>query len=221
MRAGGNQIIPRPAAVWVRPNNPFRTLDHSVLRSTEQLIARIESAAGNVSQVDVPQGAKASAVLVPIFDGEHGPEVVLTRRSQQLTNHKGEVSFPGGRIDANETAVDAALRESREEINLDTGKLRIVGQLGAISTYVSSSHIVPVVAHLHNKPELDISNEEVERAFSVPLIDLVRDDTYAEEHWGTAPNTYQLHFFHLDEETIWGATGKMLHQLINIALLKY
>ena len=63
MRAGGNQIIPRPAAVWVRPNNPFRSLDHSVLRSTEQLIARIEYAAGNVSEVDVPQGAKASAVL--------------------------------------------------------------------------------------------------------------------------------------------------------------
>ena len=118
MRAGGNQIIPRPAAVWVRPNNPFRSLDHSVLRSTEQLIARIERAAGNVSEVDVPQGAKASAVLVPIFDGEYGPEVVLTRRSQQLTNHKGEVSFPGGRIDANETAVDAALRESREGAKL-------------------------------------------------------------------------------------------------------
>jgi 8-oxo-dGTP pyrophosphatase MutT (NUDIX family) len=221
MRAGGNQIIPRPAAVWVRPNNPFRSLDHSVLRSTEQLIARIERATGNVSQVDAPQDAKASAVLVPIFDGEHGPEVVLTRRSQQLTNHKGEVSFPGGRIDANETAVDAALRESREEINLDTGKLRIVGQLGAISTYVSSSHIVPVVAHLHEAPNLDARNDEVDRVFSVPLIELVRDDTYAEEHWGEAPNAYLLHFFHLDDETIWGATGKMLHQLINIALLQH
>lgn len=221
MRAGGNQIIPRPSAVWVRPSNPFRFLDHSVLRSTQQLIAHIERAAGNVSQVDAPQGSKASAVLVPIFDGEHGPEVVLTRRSQQLTNHKGEVSFPGGRIDVNETAVDAALRESREEINLDTSKLRIIGQLGAISTYVSSSHIVPVVAHLHNKPQLNISNAEVDRVFSVPLIDLVRDDTYAEEHWGTAPNAYQLHFFHLDDETIWGATGKMLHQLISIALLKH
>jgi hypothetical protein len=63
-------------------------------------------------------------------------------------------------------------------------------------------------------------NGEVDRVFSVSLIDLVRDDTYVEEHWGTPPNQYQIHFFHLDDETVWGITGKMLHQLINIAVLK-
>jgi 8-oxo-dGTP pyrophosphatase MutT (NUDIX family) len=221
MRAGGKQIIPRPSSVWVRPNNPFRSLDHSVLRSTEQLVACVERFAGVVGEVEVPTGAKASAVLVAVFDGDRGPEVVLTRRSEQLTNHKGEISFPGGRIDEGETAVEAALREAREEINLDTIALTVVGQLGAFSTYVSSSHIVPVVAHLHKAPNLDARNDEVDRVFSVPLIELVRDDTYAEEHWGEAPNAYLLHFFHLDDETIWGATGKMLHQLINIALLQH
>jgi 8-oxo-dGTP pyrophosphatase MutT (NUDIX family) len=219
MRAGGQQIIPRPAAVWVRPDNPFGSFNHSVLRSIEQLIARIEFTAGAISDVAPPDGAKASAVLVPIFEGGNGPEVVLTRRSQHLTNHKGEVSFPGGRIDVGESAVDAALREAREEIDLDITRLRIVGQLSAISTFVSGSHVVPVVAHLREPPNLQVSNGEVDRVFTVPLIDLVRDDTYSEEHWGAPPDAYQLHFFHLDDETIWGATGKMLHQLINVALL--
>lgn len=93
VRAGGDQRIPRPAAVWVRPTNPFARLDHSSLRSTPELLARLQRFTNTLEQSPPPEGSRASAVLVPIFDGPSGPEVVLTRRSQALTNHRGEVSF--------------------------------------------------------------------------------------------------------------------------------
>jgi 8-oxo-dGTP pyrophosphatase MutT (NUDIX family) len=219
IRAGGDQRIQRPADVWVRPTNPFAQVNHSSLRNTPELLGRLQRFANAVEQTPPPVGSRASAVLVPIFDGPSGPEVVLTRRSQVLTSHKGEVSFPGGRVDAGETFIQAAIREAYEEINLEPSHVQVIGEMNALSTYVSNSHIVPVLAYLETPPSMTAVNAEVDRVFSVALTELVRDDTYVEEHWGTPPNQHQIHFFHLDDETVWGATGKMLHQLINIAVL--
>jgi len=219
IRAGGDQRIQRPADVWVRPSNPFAQVNHSSLRNTPELLGRLQRFANALEQTPPPVGSRASAVLVPIFDGPSGPEVVLTRRSQVLTSHKGEVSFPGGRVDAGETFIQAAIREAYEEINLEPSHVQVIGEMNALSTYVSNSHIVPVLAYLETPPSMTAVNAEVDRVFSVALTELVRDDTYVEEHWGTPPNQHQIHFFHLDDETVWGATGKMLHQLINIAVL--
>jgi 8-oxo-dGTP pyrophosphatase MutT (NUDIX family) len=219
IRAGGDQRIQRPADVWVRPTNPFAQVNHSSLCNTPELLGRLQRFANAVEQTPPPVGSRASAVLVPIFDGPSGPEVVLTRRSQVLTSHKGEVSFPGGRVDAGETFIQAAIREAYEEINLEPSHVQVIGEMNALSTYVSNSHIVPVLAYLETPPSMTAVNAEVDRVFSVALTELVRDDTYVEEHWGTPPNQHQIHFFHLDDETVWGATGKMLHQLINIAVL--
>jgi 8-oxo-dGTP pyrophosphatase MutT (NUDIX family) len=218
MRPGGDQVIPRPLTVWVRPNNPFNNLDHSVLRSTEMLVERIKKFSTTVQHVPPAPDARASAVLIPMFNGESGPELVFTRRSQDLTNHKGEISFPGGRLDSGESALDAALREAHEEIDLDPKHVEIIGQLTALNTYVSKSHIVPIIGLLKDKPSLDARNPEVDRVFTVPVVDLVRVDTYAEEQWGEPPNQFRFHFFHLDDETIWGATGRMLYQIISIGL---
>jgi len=219
IRAGGDQRIQRPADVWVRPTNPFAQVNHLSLRNTPELLGRLQRFANALEQTPPPVGSRASAVLVPIFDGPCGPEVVLTRRSQVLTSHKGEVSFPGGRVDAGETFIQAAIREAYEEINLEPSHVQVIGEMNALSTYVSNSHIVPVLAYLETPPSMTAVNAEVDRVFSVALTELVRDDTYVEEHWGTPPNQHQIHFFHLDDETVWGATGKMLHQLINIAVL--
>ena len=157
-------------------------------------------------------------MLVPILSGSAGPEVLLTRRTKHLSSHKGEVSFPGGRLDSGESFVAAAIREAGEEIGLDPDTVEVIGELSAMATYVSRSYIVPVVAHVTRRPSLDVRNDEVDRVFTVPLAELVRQDTYSEEHWGNPPNQYRIHFFHLDEETVWGVTGRMLHQLITVAL---
>lgn len=193
-------------------------LDTSPLRSTQTVIDRVRRFATTLEQVAPPPDSRPSAVLVPIVAGECGPEIVLTRRTQHLSSHKGEVSFPGGRVENGESFVDAAIREAGEEIGLDPQGIDVIGEMSAMATFVSRSYIVPVVARLTERPSLDVKNDEVDRVFTVPLAELVRPDTYSEEHWGVPPQQYRIHFFHLDEETVWGVTGRMLHQLITVAL---
>jgi 8-oxo-dGTP pyrophosphatase MutT (NUDIX family) len=157
-------------------------------------------------------------VLVALVQGQEGAEVLLTRRSWDMRSHRGEISFPGGRIDPPETPVEAALREAWEEVGLDTGLPRVVGELDQIATAASRNTIVPVVAELPTRPALVPASPEVERVLFVPLAELLRPDTFHEERWGTPPLDRPILFFELDDETIWGATARILAQLLAVAL---
>ena len=161
--------------------------------------------------------ARLSAVLIALSEGDEGAEVLLTRRAAHLRNHKGEISFPGGRVDDGETAPAAALREAHEEVLLDPALVEIVGELDHLNTIVSRSYIVPIVGRLTARPMLRPSSAEVDRILFVPLAELRRTDTYREELWGAPPTNRAIHFFELDDETVWGATGRMLVQLLAIA----
>lgn len=161
--------------------------------------------------------AKPSAVLTLLADGPDGAEVLLTRRSMQLRNHKGEMSFPGGRCDPGESPIETALREAHEEVGLDPSRPEIIGELGHLSTVVSKSYIVPVVARIDERVELTPQTGEADRVFWLPLAELTRPGTYHAERWGLAPLDRRLHFFHLDDETVWGATAHMLVDLLTRA----
>jgi mutator protein MutT len=161
---------------------------------------------------------RSSAVLIAIADGSHGAEVLLTRRSELLRSHRGEISFPGGRVDPGETFEQAALREANEEVALQPTAVQLHGRLDPISTMVSRSFIVPVVGSIDHSPELQPAADEVERIMWVPLAELTRDDTFREEIWDFNGERRPMYFFELDDETIWGATARMLHQLVRVAL---
>ncbi len=179
--------------------------------------------AGAVATLDVShdepdfEGAKPSAVLAVLADGPAGAEVLLTRRSMDLTHHRGEISFPGGRLDPGETFEQAALREADEEVGLDPALVTVVGRLHPISTWVSKSWIVPVVATAAAPLALQGRTTEVDRVLWVPLHDLTRPGTFHEEWWHTAIGERAIYFFQLDDETVWGATARMLHQLLQTA----
>jgi 8-oxo-dGTP pyrophosphatase MutT (NUDIX family) len=162
--------------------------------------------------------ARPSAVLIVLADGERGPEVLLTRRSWEMRTHRGEVSFPGGRMDPGEAAVDTALREAHEEVGLDPSSVRVHGELEHLNTVVSRSYIVPKVATLDAPVALQPRTMEVDRVLWVPLAELTRADTYRSERWGTPPTDRLLHFFELDDETVWGATAHMLVDLLDRSL---
>jgi 8-oxo-dGTP pyrophosphatase MutT (NUDIX family) len=161
--------------------------------------------------------ARPSAVLVVLADGIDGAEVLLTRRSMHLSSHRGEVSFPGGRLDPGETYEAAALREANEEVGLDPDHVRLVGHLGPLGTYVSRSWIVPVVARAAGPLTLEGRAAEVDRVLWVPLRDLTLPGTFREECWWNAEGEHPILFFELDDETVWGATARMLHQLLRVA----
>jgi 8-oxo-dGTP pyrophosphatase MutT (NUDIX family) len=160
-------------------------------------------------------GARHSAVLVALAPSERGVEVLLTRRSMDMRTHRGEISFPGGRLDPGESAADAALREAHEELGLDPALVTIEGELEHLNTIVSRSYIVPVIASLAEPVDVRPASPEVDRVLWVPLAEFTRPDTYRSERWGTPPTDRLLHFFELDDETVWGATASVIVQLLS------
>ena len=156
--------------------------------------------------------------MILLAEGPSGAEVLLTRRTETLNNHKGEMSFPGGRVDADEGLIEAARREAWEEVGVDPSSVTVVGRLSPLSTFVSRSFIVPVVGVLSSHPSLVLHEVEVDRAMWVPLVELVRADTFSWEWWdftGAVDSVERaMFFFHLDDETVWGATARMLHELL-------
>jgi hypothetical protein len=93
----------------------------------------------------------------------------------------------------------------------------IHGELTHLNTVVSQSYIVPKVATVAARPELAGRTMEVDRVLWVPLAELTRPDTYRAEQWGFDGTTRVLHFFHLDDETVWGATAHILVDLLTRA----
>ena len=162
--------------------------------------------------------AAPSAVLVALFEEDGEARVVLTRRSTRLRTHRGQVSFPGGRIDSGEDAVAAAVREAHEEIGLEPGLVRPVGYLAQASAFSSGAPITPVVAALGARPVLAPSPAEVDRAFDASLADLAA--TFTEEWW-SEPDLprFPMYFFAVEGETVWGATARMVVDLLTTVLV--
>lgn len=213
-RAGGRQVIPRPdgwsvgaAPLWVGSTRQFDVAEVEQAMRTSGGPRRVQASI---------VGSKSSAVLVAVVDGDHGAEILLTRRSWDLRHHRGEVSFPGGRLDPGESVAEAALREAYEEVDLDPTLVSVIGELDHLSTFVSDSYIVPIVARLDRRPQLVASAAEVDRIFYVPLVELQRADTHREEDWGDHTYIRRLQFFELDDETVWGATARILVNLLDV-----
>jgi mutator protein MutT len=211
-RPGGAQAIPRPAA-WL-PGGLDAPAVHPLAVTVDDIERILADSPPGQPIVPTFPDARASAVLIALADGEQGAEVLLTRRSRHMRNHKGEISFPGGRMDPGETPAETALREAHEEVGLDPALVTLFAELDHLSTVVSRSHIVPLVGRLPGIIPLGPASPEVERVFWLPLAELVRPDTYHSERWGRSPTDRLLHFFELEDETVWGATAFMLVDLL-------
>ncbi len=208
-RRGGNQRIPRPEVWTEHDETPW---NFGATWTVSELVAEVPERSAPLLP-SFPD-ARVSAVLIALADGPEGAEVLLTRRSMQMRNHRGEISFPGGRLDAGETPLETALREAHEEVGLDPAAPQVVGELAHLNTIVSKSYIVPIVSVLDDRPELEPLTFEADRVFWTPIAELTRPGTYHMERWGSPPLDRPLHFFELDDETVWGATAHMLVDLL-------
>lgn len=216
MRRGGDQVIPRPAGWRLAGPAPWdgrRLLEFDELM---EFVARRGPGAPAEVLAD-PAGMRDSAVLIGLHPGERGPEVILTKRTSHLSSHRGEIAFPGGRCDPGESAEQAAVREAHEEVGLDPALPQVVGQLDHLATVVSRSQIVPVVARLEHRPILRASPVEVERILHVPLAELIEPGVWHGEWWSFGGRDRAMSFFDLPGETVWGATARMLTQLLSFA----
>ncbi len=211
-RAGGDQTIPRPRA-WAHVDHP-PPVHHPLDVITDDIAAVLAAEPkGRPAALNFDE-ARPSAVLVLLADGPGGAGVLLTRRSRAMRNHSGEVSFPGGRLDNDETPTEGALREANEEVGLDPAAVEIIGELDHVATVVSRSHVVPIVGRVATQLALAPASMELVRAFWVPLADLLRTDTYRVERWHFPPSERLLYFFELDDETVWGLTAFILTDLL-------
>ncbi len=210
-RRGGEQLIPRPPHSLVEFDAPWE-LD--VVWTVDELVEPVP--AESAPLLPTFPDARPSAVLLLLADGPSGAEVLLTRRSMQVSSHRGEISFPGGRCDPGESPIETALREAEEEVGLDASRPEVVGELEHLSTIVSKSYIVPVVATIDERVELTPQTDEADRVMWTPVAELTRAGTYHRERWGLPPLDRPLHFFHLDDETVWGATARILVDLLTL-----
>lgn len=154
-----------------------------------------------------------AAVLVPLVDRQEGMTVLLTRRTEHLDDHAGQISFPGGRIEAGDDgAVAAALRETEEEIGLDRRFVEVVGRLDTYRT-VTGFAVLPVVGVVAPGFSLRLDRFEVAEAFEVPF-DFVVDPANHRRHTGVIRGV-ERHWYAIPygERYIWGATAGMLVDL--------
>jgi 8-oxo-dGTP pyrophosphatase MutT (NUDIX family) len=162
-------------------------------------------------------GLTEAAVLVPIFckDGEY--HILFTRRSDQVLHHKGQISFPGGaRSQGDATLRDTALRESREEIGLEAKDAEIVGELDDTPTTTSGYNISPFVAFIPYPYKFVLSPFEITDIFSVPVSELLNKANRKKEHYTFGDRVFTGYSYEYEGRVIWGATAKIVQQLLEI-----
>jgi 8-oxo-dGTP pyrophosphatase MutT (NUDIX family) len=155
---------------------------------------------------------RPAAVLIAVIEHEH-PTVLLTQRAAHLNDHAGQISFPGGKIDASDASpLDAALREAEEEVGLDRSFVEPIGYLDLYGT-AFGFRILPTVARVKPGFTLAINENEVESAFEVPLaflMDPANHQLHSKEFRGIERSYYAMPFA---ERYIWGATAGILRVL--------
>lgn len=153
--------------------------------------------------------SKSSAVLVVLYTRYRQPHVLLIRRAEHLNRHAGEISFPGGFYEAGDASLlDTALRETREELDLNIPASQIIGLLPEVQTLTGIT-ISPFVTILDSLPAFQKNPEEVQDVLEIPLLPLL--STHHRE-MGYPIEKNMVAYWYL-RNRVWGATAKILHQI--------
>ncbi len=216
---GGQQRIPRPDSAQPGSPAPWADLPADARRFT---LAEVRAACVDLPaprRGPTPPRARPAAVLMPIFEADREARVVLTKRPETMPSHQGEIAFPGGKFEPGVDASlrDAARREAQEEIGLDPDTVEIVAELDTLTTVAARFALTPFVGLLDQPPHLRPHPTEVVRVFDVAISELLADDVFREERWDVPPDLGMtpgrqrpIHFFELADETVWGATARIL-----------
>ncbi len=164
----------------------------------------------------IPEGDfRLAAVLVALFVREDTVHVVLTKRTDNVRTHQGQVSFPGGSWEpGDETLERTALREAFEEVGLAEGDVEVLGVLDDLPTNVSGFWVRPFVAVVPHPYEFVHDVAEVDHVFSPPLEIFADASRRREEFRERDGMRYAIYYYDVDGNIVWGATARMLVQLL-------
>jgi 8-oxo-dGTP pyrophosphatase MutT (NUDIX family) len=158
-------------------------------------------------------GLRDAAVLVPVVDRKGGASVILTKRTEKLRHHSGQIAFPGGSIDPSDASSEgAALRETEEEIGLDRSFVEVVGRL---PDYISGSgfRVAPVLGVVRPGFLLTLNVDEVDDAFEVPLAFLMNEVNHSRESREWQGHMRHYYVMPYGDHYIWGLTAGIIRVL--------
>jgi len=180
---------------------------------------------GSVASVDGSAGLyedvrlKCAAVLIPLAWWHDEWQLVLTRRTETVEDHKGQVSFPGGSCDANETSPEeTAVREAGEEIGLKPADIRILGRMNDVLT-VTRYRVTPVIGVIPWPYPVLLEPAEVARVFTTPLLWLAERQNWEEHPFKLdgVVGSYKMVTYHTyDDEILWGASARMTLNFLEV-----
>lgn len=211
----GLAVLPRTRQEWTLTLR--RAMASSASIDPEQLLVMRDLAGRPARPRNPAPGVvpRESAVLLLCYPQRDDLHVVLTRRSEQLPHHPGQVSLPGGRVDPEDVSpVATALREAEEEIGLDPALVEIWGELETVYIPPSNFQITPVVGYCRALPVLRPNPEEVAELLTVSLRQLLDPATVVVEEWTRQGLPYLVPFYAVAGHKVWGATALVLSELV-------
>ncbi len=158
-----------------------------------------------------PDGLVTAAVLVPLFTKDGQVHVLLTKRSEFVEHHRGEISFPGGKLDESDADFQScALRETAEEVGISPQDVRVVGELDDFYTVATRFLVVPFVGMIPYPYEFRPSSREIESLLGVPLDVFFDPERRSEETWLINGQSVEVISYRWQGHNIWGATARIL-----------
>ena len=161
---------------------------------------------------------KLSAVLILLFFENDDWNFFLTKRSQNVNNHKGQISLPGGVHEENESLQETAIRETEEEIGIPSQDIQLIGSLSPFYVPVSNFKISPFVGWMEKKPQVKAFDREVEKVFSISINKFILESTQKIKYDKLNGEMVKIPYFDIDNEMVWGATSIILSEFKNIIL---
>jgi len=173
---------------------------------------QLRTALSNQISTAIHDGGKTrlASVLVVIYGSE--PKIIMTRKSEHLPEHGGEISFPGGKWEEDDyDLLETALRETKEELNLDISRNQVIGQLGPVVTLNSGFTIIPFITIIDDISKLSAS-DEVESILRFPLIPLLK--TMSDDPDPNHKSIHEMYVFNNQNQIVWGASARILKQIV-------
>ena len=165
-------------------------------------------------EIDAPQHRRA-CVLIPLIRNGDGWSILFTQRSENLAAHSGQISFPGGSVEGDESLEQAAIREAEEEVGIPARHVELIGRLDDVITH-SGFLVAPFVGVIHEPVDYVMQESEVVEVFEVPLEALLDVRNPEVRYVPFRKKEFPAYFYKYGRYEIWGLTGRMLKAFLDL-----